>query len=120
MLMIAASTTAKTTPPQPKPVAKPIAPPSAPSSRTTAATSSSELRRLRSISRQKVVGARVALAVIGLGRAQVHLRHCGIGLGDLEVIALTEAEGPGDEDVREGLDRGVELPDRPVVVLPGE
>src|SRR5687768_15049614 len=95
-----------------------MAPPSSPSTTTTATTRSQLRRRLRSISRKKVVGARGAAEVIGLRRAQVHLGHDGVRLGDLEVVALAEPEHAGDEDGREGLDRRVELAHRAVVVLP--
>src|SRR5687768_5824886 len=97
-----------------------MAPPSSPSTTTTATTKSQLRRRLRSISRKKVVGARGAVTVIGLRRPQVHLGHDGIRLGDLEVVALTEPEHVGDEDGREGLDRRIELAHRAVVVLTAE
>src|SRR5687768_3582840 len=97
-----------------------MAPPSSPSTTTTASTRSQLRRRLRSISRKKVVGTRGAATVIGLRRSQVHLGHHGVRLGDLEVVALAEPEHAGDEDGGEGLDRRVELAHRAVVMLAAE
>src|SRR5688572_33462104 len=97
-----------------------MAPPSSPRTTTPAAARWQLRRRLRSISRKKVVGARGAAEVIGLRRAQVHLGHDGVRLGDLEVVALAEPEHAGDEDGGEGLNRGIELAHRAVVVLPAE
>src|SRR5688500_19263138 len=97
-----------------------MAPPSSPSTTTTAPTRTQLRRRLRSISRKKVVGTRGAAEVIGLRRSQVHLGHHGVRLGDLEVVALAEPEHAGDEDGGEGLDRGVELAHRAGVSMAGE
>src|SRR5439155_27233312 len=101
-------------------------PPSSPSTTITTPTSNQLLRRLRSISRKKVVGA--ADSVIGQAsppagsglEAEVDLWDGGVLLRDLEVVAPVEAEDPGQQRVGEGLNRGVVLPDRAVVVLAGE
>src|SRR6185503_2049362 len=100
-----------------------MAPPSAASTSATTKIRIHEFRRLRAISRKKVVGAGfavIALPAIGgesvrglrwFGRrlsgrcsrrrgrgwlvAQVHGRNRGIGLLDLEVVARPEAEHAG-------------------------
>src|SRR6266516_2414757 len=126
MLIATATTTAMTTPAHPKPVAYPMRPPSSPSTTITTPISNQLLRRLRSISRKKVVGA--ADSVIGQAsppggsgfEAEVDLWDGGVLLRDLEVVAPAEAEDPGQQRVGEGLNRGVVLPDRAVVMLPGE
>src|SRR5205814_6693416 len=102
----------------------PMTPPSTPSTTITTPTSNQLLRRLRSTSRKNVVGANES--VIGQAKApgrsgleaEVDLRDRGVLFADLEVVARVEAKDPCQQRVREGLDRGVVLPDRAVVVLP--
>src|SRR6266550_4587018 len=103
-----------------------MTPPSSPSTTITTPTSTQLFRRLRSISRKNVVGA--TDSVIGQAsppegsglEAEVDLWDGGVLLRDLEVVARVEAEDSGQQRVEEGLNRGVVLPDRAVVVLPGE